>query len=566
MPVYEITSPDGKTFEVTAPEGASEQDVLAYAQAHFQQPEAAPKAWQPTKRSPEDIRGMAGKQTAASEMSGLEQFGTGVAKGVRDFAVGAGQAAVEGGPGGQLARWIAEQATGAKPYNPAADALTEHVTQGRQADRELTDTGAGLAGNIAGSVATAFVPGLAASKAQQLPRAAKYGVAALTGSAYGGAMPVAEGESRGANMATGAALGAAGQKVGEVVAASGSKAAAAISDETRKLYEFAKSKGINLTPAQLSDSAFVKRLGLMLDRLPFSGATKRAAAQQAAGNSALAKLMGQEGGVVDTATMAKASQELGQQFDKVFAAGSKYDTQFLREVAAIRQEAEAQMDETARRALDSWISRIRAQASGGALPPRVLQGLDQAARKAATGGGDRQQVAQAFREALHENFSRNAPKGVAEAWALARKQYAVMKTLEPVVARNPEGGVPLQQLQGAINASKAGRTRRARGNDGELGELASVGQRVKGPATSGTAENLQAVGLGGSAFVNLPLTLASLGLGGVASRGLNSQGLAALMMRENPGAARQYLAPYLPAGFMGLAPLAPKQPPPEPKR
>lgn len=33
MPVYEVTSPDGRTFEVTAPEGASKADVLAYAQS-----------------------------------------------------------------------------------------------------------------------------------------------------------------------------------------------------------------------------------------------------------------------------------------------------------------------------------------------------------------------------------------------------------------------------------------------------------------------------------------------------------------------------------------------------
>lgn len=37
MPVFEITSPDGKTFEVTAPAGATQDEVLAYAQSQFQQ-------------------------------------------------------------------------------------------------------------------------------------------------------------------------------------------------------------------------------------------------------------------------------------------------------------------------------------------------------------------------------------------------------------------------------------------------------------------------------------------------------------------------------------------------
>lgn len=39
MPVYEITSPDGRTFEVTAPEGATKEQALAYVQQNMPQPE-----------------------------------------------------------------------------------------------------------------------------------------------------------------------------------------------------------------------------------------------------------------------------------------------------------------------------------------------------------------------------------------------------------------------------------------------------------------------------------------------------------------------------------------------
>jgi hypothetical protein len=35
MPVFEITSPSGEVYEITAPENASEQDVLSYAQSQF---------------------------------------------------------------------------------------------------------------------------------------------------------------------------------------------------------------------------------------------------------------------------------------------------------------------------------------------------------------------------------------------------------------------------------------------------------------------------------------------------------------------------------------------------
>jgi hypothetical protein len=38
MPRFEITAPDGRLFEVTAPEGASQAEVLAYAQQNFGKP------------------------------------------------------------------------------------------------------------------------------------------------------------------------------------------------------------------------------------------------------------------------------------------------------------------------------------------------------------------------------------------------------------------------------------------------------------------------------------------------------------------------------------------------
>lgn len=41
MPKFEITSPDGRLFEVTAPAGASQAEILAYAQQNFGQPKGS---------------------------------------------------------------------------------------------------------------------------------------------------------------------------------------------------------------------------------------------------------------------------------------------------------------------------------------------------------------------------------------------------------------------------------------------------------------------------------------------------------------------------------------------
>ena len=40
MPSYDVTAPDGKVYEITAPEGASQDEVLAYAQKMYGQAEA----------------------------------------------------------------------------------------------------------------------------------------------------------------------------------------------------------------------------------------------------------------------------------------------------------------------------------------------------------------------------------------------------------------------------------------------------------------------------------------------------------------------------------------------
>ena len=37
MPTYVVTAPDGKEYEISAPEGASQEEVLAYARKNYGQ-------------------------------------------------------------------------------------------------------------------------------------------------------------------------------------------------------------------------------------------------------------------------------------------------------------------------------------------------------------------------------------------------------------------------------------------------------------------------------------------------------------------------------------------------
>lgn len=72
MPRYEITAPDGRKFEVNAPDGATQQDALAYVQAQYKA-ESAPRA------SQADIRK---SEPAPSEAGPIANFGKGAYHGL----------------------------------------------------------------------------------------------------------------------------------------------------------------------------------------------------------------------------------------------------------------------------------------------------------------------------------------------------------------------------------------------------------------------------------------------------------------------------------------------------
>jgi len=156
MPKYRITSPDGKTFEITAPEGATQEQVLSYAQSQWKAPQ--------TEKAPDPTEGM----------SGFDKFAAGAGKAVYDIGRGAGQ----------MLGLVSDQ----------------DVAEARKRDEALMNTGAGMAGNIAGNVITA------------LPTAAIPGVntvlgGAAIGAGMGALQPTIADESRLQNMALGGVAG-----------------------------------------------------------------------------------------------------------------------------------------------------------------------------------------------------------------------------------------------------------------------------------------------------------------------------------------------------------------------
>ncbi|MES2323292.1 MAG: hypothetical protein V4633_13590 [Pseudomonadota bacterium] len=74
MPKYQITGPDGNTFEVNAPDGASEEDVMAYAQKNFKLA-TTPKKAKPFGQQLNDFVADAPRQVGLTARYGLEGLG-----------------------------------------------------------------------------------------------------------------------------------------------------------------------------------------------------------------------------------------------------------------------------------------------------------------------------------------------------------------------------------------------------------------------------------------------------------------------------------------------------------
>jgi hypothetical protein len=168
MAKYRITGPDGGTYEVNAPDTATEAEVMAYAQANYK-----PKTkLEPLKADPTE------------GMSGLDKFRAGVGKAFVDIGRGAGQLV------GAVSR--------------------DDVAESRRLDSSLMNTGAGVAGNLAGNVAllapTAMIPG-----------AATIPGAAAIGAATGALQPSVSTKETITNMALGGAGGASGQAIANKV-------------------------------------------------------------------------------------------------------------------------------------------------------------------------------------------------------------------------------------------------------------------------------------------------------------------------------------------------------------
>jgi hypothetical protein len=493
MPTFEFTSPEGKKYRIQGPDGSTKEQAFGVLQ---QQLGAAPAAAQ----SPGDQvpgGGQAGNRNAGKPDTNDEGILKRIA-GLGETALAAGTGAIAA-PAGALAA-VAKTFKDGKygQQDQAAEDFGGKVAQALTY-QPRTQTGANLSQMVGNIAERSGVAGLALPELNA--------AASTAGAVRAAAAP--------AIQATADAGAAAAGRVGASLSQLAGKVVPRIDPVTARLAAKAQEQyGIPLRPDQLYGNKLAKMAGEASEKVPLSG-SKGDARQEAfnkaiigtiGGDQQAAKLTpdvfdqairasGQKIGDIAAKTPLMIDSDLSKALDSHLANVAKYETP---DVA---------------RVITSYIDDLRSKAVDGAVPGEAFRKLNTKinTQMRSTGNGDLKHALGELQDDLQDSLQRGLSGDDLAALQVARQQYGIAKTIEPLVAKSATGDISPAGLMGRVTANNAGKARMARGNGGDLGDLARIGQRfLKEPPSSGTAERGLVYGLAGGGVVAEPASAAGV--------------------------------------------------------
>lgn len=284
MPVYEVTAPNGKTFEVNAPDEATQDQVLAYAKQQFAGMEKRREASDAELRKMADPTGSFGDNLLA----GAGKFFADTARGF-----------------GQRVGLVSE----------------DDVQEARRIDTPLMKTAGGITGNIVAGVTTlapiALVPGANTTAG-----------ATAMGGVFGATQPFTNALESWLNPALGAAGGGGGQAVanwaGGTVAQQGAQAAKQAAANAQKVQaaQSANKAGYVIPPADLPNASMMTEAVSGLSG-KIKTAQQASAKNQSVTNELAKKAIGLSAGdTLDAGALNAIRAQAGQAYDAVANSGT----------------------------------------------------------------------------------------------------------------------------------------------------------------------------------------------------------------------------------------------------
>ena len=459
MAKYRITGPDGGTYEVTAPDSATEAEVLAYAQQNY-------KA-KPTPEAPPDPTGSTTENIKAGTGKAIVDAGRGV-------ALRSGQA-LSNPPIGLPLLQGAKAFLNALGFSPeaAVEQAKGSIAESRKLDAPLMNTGGGIAGNVAGTTLL-----LAPTAAANTPLAA-----GVVGGLTGLAQPALDAKESVTNTLLGAVGGAGGQylanKVPNLLRGRVENATAAQAANAQKFQaaQNAAKDGYVIPPADLEPGVVSEATSA------FSGKIKTAQVASQRNQQVTDKLareaLGLKAGDELTADTLQAIRNKAAQegYAPIRQAGTvTADKQFfdtLDKIASTQQGAAKSFPGLGENGVSEMVAKLKQQAfdAGDAIDAtRVLRdAADKAYRQGdKTLGKASKEAADALEGMLERHLTAagnpDALKAFREARTLIAKTYSVQKGLNPqtgnvsaqALAKQLEKGKPLtNELRTIAETSQA---------------------------------------------------------------------------------------------------------------
>lgn len=560
MAQFQVKAPNGQTYIVNAPEGATQEQVFSFVQSQMQQ---APQSMQAAQVPASEQQEAAPKQKAGLG-DYLRAVGQGVTLGFADELEALARSSLGGGR------------------------YEQEVAKARAGLERARETNPYLAygGEIAGSLATLPFGGAAGLAARGVKGASMAGKAL--------ASPVGRGLLEGAIYGAGAAEGdpmarldeaAVGGLIGGAFGGIGQIAGPKITEAAKKLRE----TGVRLTPGQYFGGA-TKAAEQAARQVPFAGSMVRARAEDAMkdfnrvvideiltpiGKKIDPKLTGREGlKAMDTALTEaydEALSPLSLQYGESLKSriGKALDLTVARAADGkpyiAGSEAFIDLGKPELDVLQRYIGMMMKRFDGGVMSGDVYKALDSDLRKAAVRYGKSQEPAKKqlgealgeMRNALFEEVTGQAGGDAASKLRAVDFAYRQKKILETALEKPGANAeyFTADQLQKAVQQSskRLGSGAFARG-EAPLQKLAEAGKNVFGQLEYSTARDLAWIGGAQGALGAIGLSALSpvLAAGGIGGLGLLYSPGVAQGLRPGMEAARRGVA----GAFKAAAPVA----------
>lgn len=428
------------------------------------------------------------KYGATSNMTGMDKF-----------MAGAGKAVVDTGRGiKQLALDVAS------PFRSGnqADEYAAQISESKKLDAPLMNTGAGIGGNLAGTLATMVLPAGVVGKAAQAANIGRVGTGiaagargfvnpatltggALSGAAQGAIQPVGTDDSRLLNIGLGGATGGVAQAASGLVGRIAQPIVKMLKPDQQKAVDTLLKNDIPLDAAQQSGSTRALQAKRMLTDNPITAGGQKDQFEKTATafDEAALRTIGETSDTANEATMARAAKRIGGVMEAVAQRTPvKADNQLLNELSNISSSASKELEKPQAAIIHGQIDEIIDKAAtNGAIDGKAYQNIRETlGRISGTGSPGVKHWAGQLRNELDSALQRSATGADADALKQARIQWRNLEGISKVVGSEAGEHISPSKLANSLNTSAyGGKAAMVRGRGAtDLMRLAKAGKAI----------------------------------------------------------------------------------------